>query len=284
MVGRTDAASRTERGAHCRGGYRGCAAGSPDAAPASAPGRPTRGTLVPQSPESPGHPASSAGGRGSGALEYASVPREGYIDGPRPGRTRWEILQPIVHVANVWSHSASRCSITCGSRRSSRWPQDAHARVPPPPRVGSLLALVRRLGQVSRAVLDPDGTREPAAGGAGRASDGRTGARAVQLHEPLQRWPSSAWLAAPAPAIALNDWFVLALLAVWACGFVSIGVVRVRMWQRIRERCGPARRCSWRTSPFRRALTCVPPPACSSPVSSGGSRRCCSCRLASSSI
>ena len=74
---------------------------TPDAAPARAPSRAARGTLVPQSPESPSRPAASAGGRGSGALEYASIPREGYVDGPRPGRTRWEILQPIVHVAKT---------------------------------------------------------------------------------------------------------------------------------------------------------------------------------------
>ena len=216
----------------------GIAAASPDSSevtPTRAQGPPARGTLVPQSPEPPGQPSSASGGRGSGALEYASIPREGFVDGPRPGRSRWEILQPIVHVAN-----------TVESRRVALldhlWQSTAFAMI------AALLTLAFRRNRASVrywlwfaasvkflvpfSILTAIGSRLPGAPTAQVMAE--RALAAVQLSEPLQRWPSSAWLAAPTPAISIGQWVVLALVGVWACGFVLIGAVRVRMWQRIR--------------------------------------------------
>ena len=208
---------------------------SPDAAPTSAPGRQARSTLVPQSPEPPGRPSSASGAGGGGALEYASIPRDGFVDGPRPGRSRWEILQPIVHVANAVE-----------SRRSALldhlWQSTAFAMA------AALVTLAFRRNRaavrywlwcaasakflVPLSILTALGSRLP---GAPRAQVmAERALAAVQLNEPLQRWPSGAWLAAPTPAITFDDWLVLTLLAVSACGFVAIVATRVRMWRRIR--------------------------------------------------
>ncbi len=193
----------------------GIAAASPDsseATPTSAQGPPARGTLVPQSPEPPGQPSSASGGRGSGALEYASIPREGFVDGPRPGRSRWEILQPIVHVAN-----------TVESRRVALldhlWQSTVFAMV------AALLTLAFRRNRASVrywlwfaasvkflvpfSILTAIGSRLPGAPAAQVMAE--RALAAVQLSEPLQRWPSSAWLAAPTPAISIGEWVVLAL-------------------------------------------------------------------------
>ena len=208
---------------------------SPDAAPTSAQGPPARGTLVPQSPELPGQPSPGSGGRGSGALEYASIPREGFVDGPRPGRSRWEILQPIVHVANTVE--SQRVALL-----DHLWQSTAFAMV------AAMLTLAFRRNRASVrywlwfaasvkflvpfSILTAIGSRLPGAPTAQVMAE--RALAAVQLSEPLQRWPSSAWLAAPTPAISVGNWVVLALVAVWASGFVLIAAARVRMWQRIR--------------------------------------------------
>ena len=218
----------------------GIAAAAPQATADTAvtrePSRPPRGTLVTQSPEVPGQPASVSGGRGSGALQYASIPREGFVDGARPGRARWEILQPIVHIANgveargsalldhLWQSTlfvigAALLSLAFRRNRASvrYWIWFA--------------ASVKFL--VPFSILTALGSRLPGAPTAQVMAE-RAFAAVQSSSEPVARWPSTAWLAAPAPTVAFDNWFVVGLLAVWACGFAAIGVARVRMWGRIR--------------------------------------------------
>src|SRR5215469_6687492 len=56
----------------------------------------------------------------------------------------------------------------------------------------------------------------------------------VHVSEPFLEGASSMQAAPPSRARTV-DWFGIILPAVWACGFLAIALIRVRLWWRIRR-------------------------------------------------